>query len=229
MGINNKEAKERRRKKAKEVASARVAAQKHHEVTTARVLAFYDKVDTQQENHLNDVQVGTLLQLLNEDDGEPLLDDITLKSAISFVMRAADKDKSGGIDKDELFTAVSSWNTWAGTHDALGEKVKRELKEIDKDLSGSLDPEELKALLTKLNDGKEVPDSDVQAILKKCDKRGNGHIDMEEVAPALTYWYQMSPSNPSAYAIKEGEGNGNDAHLLNGADQQAEAPCCVVS
>ena len=234
MGVQNAANKARRRKKQKDIAAARYAQQKHHDETTTRVLAFYDKVDGENTDHLTQKQVGQLLQLMNEDDGEPPLDDITLESAISFVMRHADEDKSGGIDKHELTKAVAAWNNWAMTHDALGEKVKTLLKEIDKDMSGTLDREELKNLLVKLNEGNEVPEKHIEKIIQKCNKRGDGVIHIEELGPSLTLWYSMTDHDEmkSNYAVSEGgdEGDGEEKLLgEDGTNTNEAGACCIIS
>ena len=191
MGITSKDVREKRKKKATEAAAARKAKQKHKEEIESRVDSMYEKADPSGSSHLDKEGIGRLIQLLNEEDGEAPLDETTLQSAVSFVFKAADKDASGGVDKTELPAAIAAWDNWARTHDALSERVKAELKEIDKDFSGSLDRDELKDLLIKLNGDMIVTDTIINQIIKKCDKRGNGVIDIEELAPAMTMWYQM--------------------------------------
>ena len=153
MGITSKASRDARRNKIRKEHDGRIA---HHEAAmsmSTKILAMYKIVDPEDTKHITMEQVGQLLQLLNEEDGEEPLDEATLSSAVTFVMRCADDDGSGGIDKDEIPAAIAAWNNWATTHDSLGETVKRELKLIDKDMSGSLDREELTHLLTKLNQG----------------------------------------------------------------------------
>ena len=71
----------------------------------------------------------------------------------------------------------------------------------------------------------------VDKLILHCDKRGNGVIDIEEVAPALTMWYQMQmdedggdtgKTTTSTYGEKGGDGD-TEQHLKSGGG------CCVVS
>ena len=233
MGITSKEVREKRKEKARAAKASRSAIQKHKEETEQKVNAMFGLADTEGVGHLDGAGVGRLLQLLNKEDGEDPLDETTLGSAVTFVFKAADKDASGGIDKQELATAIAAWNNWATTHDALGERVRAELKEIDKDFSGSLDTEELKHLLTRLNGDIDVTDELIATIIKKCDKRGNGVIDIEEVAPAITMWYQLVEKHPdtvdssstdptvtSTYGTKDGNA---DAPVVVGKKE-----CCII-
>ena len=237
MGISSKEAREKRKARAKAAAAARTAVQKHRLETEQKVNKLYATADAEGQDHLNGEGIGRLLQLLNEEDGEAPMDDTTLKSAVSFVLRAADKDSSGGVDKGELATAIAAWENWATTHDALGERVQKELKAIDKDLSGSLDTEELKVLLARLNGDVEVTEENIKKIIKKCDKRGNGVLDIEEIAPAITMWYQMvedghveskTPQTiTNTYGPDDGgggAGSGDDG----GGGKKVGGPCCLI-
>ena len=155
MGITSKASRDARRKKIRKEHDGRIAHHEHAMSMSDKILEMYKIVDPEDTKHISTEQVGQLLQLLNKDDGEKEMDEATLLSAVTFVMRCADEDESGGIDKDEVPTAIAAWTNWATTHDSLGETVRCELKKIDKDMSGSLDREELMGLLTNLNNGVE--------------------------------------------------------------------------
>jgi Ca2+-binding EF-hand superfamily protein len=114
-----------------------------------------------------------------------------LKSAVDFIMKAADADNSGAIDENELMYAVSAWKNWSHSATRLSEKVKELLVKYDTDMSGSLDKAQLMEMLKALNEDQPVDEADADRIMKGADKRGNGKIDMEEVYPALALWYQI--------------------------------------
>jgi hypothetical protein len=55
----------------------------------------------------------------------------------------------------------------------------------------------------------------IDKLIAHCDKRGNGVIDIEEVAPALTMWYQMvEDDDDTTVTSTYGEKGGDDKEQL---------------
>lgn len=151
----------------------------------------FTSIEDEADPKLNAEQLGKFLQKMAEDDGHGRLTDAEVKSAVDFIMRAADASGDGAIDEFELQQAVSAWKNWSHSATMLGDLVTKLLKEFDTDMSGSLNRTQFKLLLKKLNDGVDVEEEEVNKIINEADKRGNGAIDMEEVYPALALWYQI--------------------------------------
>ena len=120
------------------------------------------------------------MQEMAHHDGHGAMNAQELASAVSFIMKAADADKSGSIDEEELKHAVSAWKNWSHSATRLSDLVKDLLKKYDTDMSGSLDKSQLIELLTALNEGAPIQDDEADKIIAGADKRGNGKIDMEE-------------------------------------------------
>ena len=96
------------------------------------------------------------MQEMAHHDGHGAMNAQELASAVSFIMKAADADKSGSIDEEELKHAVSAWKNWSHSATRLSDLVKDLLKKYDTDMSGSLDKSQLIELLTALNEGAPI-------------------------------------------------------------------------
>jgi Ca2+-binding EF-hand superfamily protein len=142
-------------------------------------------------------QLGKFMQDMAHHDGHGQMSEQELSSAIAFIMKAADADKSGSIDEEELKHAISAWKNWSHSATRLSEKVKELLLKYDTDMSGSLDRTQLLAMLTHLNEDTPVTEAEADRIIGTADKRGNGKIDMEEIYPALALWYQIDDDDDS--------------------------------
>ena len=177
--------------------------------------------DTNKSGALEADQLGQFMQDMAHHDGHGSMDPADLKSAVAFVMKAADADNSGSIDLEELKHAVTAWKNWSHSSSRLSEKVKDLLKTYDTDMSGSLDRTQLTEMLTALNEGDPVLPAEVDSVIAGADKRGNGAIDMEEIYPALALWYQISDGDQDqADGLVVVKATG--CHLKGGH-------CCVVS
>ena len=188
-------------KKRREKAAARLEAHKRRREWAAKIKSFFAAADSDGSGELTHEQVGAMVVNIctQEMDGKVLTDG-ELKSAVGFIFLAADADKGGTIDQEELEPAVTAWVTW--TDMALGTKANDLFKEFDTDQTGNLTKEQLTNLLTKLNDGTVPTEAEVETVVKKADKRGNGVIDMEEVTPAIAIWYQIADGGTE----EEGDG-----------------------
>ena len=151
----------------------------------------YQQFDANKTGALEAEQLGAFMQEMAHHDGHGAMSESEITSAVDFIMKAADADKSGSIDEEELKHAVSAWKNWSHSATRLSDKVKSLLSKYDTDSSGSLDKAQLIALLTELNEGTPIGDAEADKIISDADKRGNGKIDMEEIYPALALWFQM--------------------------------------
>jgi Ca2+-binding EF-hand superfamily protein len=71
---------------------------------------------------------------------------------------------------------------------AAGEEVERMFTKHDVDKSGDLDLGELGRLMQEMNKGEPVAEEDVQFVVGRADKEGNGVIDLEETKAAMRIW-----------------------------------------
>jgi hypothetical protein len=78
-----------------------------------------------------------------------------------------------------------------------------------------------------------VTDTIINQIIKKCDKRGNGVIDIEELAPAMTMWYQMV--DDGKVEAKNNDGNEvtnkygpDDAGTTREEGLKKSKNCCII-
>lgn len=183
-----------------------------------KINTYLMKFDTNRTGKLEPEQVEMFVQQLAEDDGQGRLSEPELKSAVGFIMKAADASGDDAIDEDEIMEAVAAWKNWANAHSAMHLHIKNLMDDFDKDETGSLSKEQVAGLLTKLNAGVAVPDDEVEAVIAGADKRGNGAIDMEEMYPALAMWYQMDGRDGV-------EGHMDDTTTAVVKDKG----CCIVS
>jgi calmodulin len=80
-------------------------------------------------------------------------------SEIQGIIKKIDIDGSGHLDFTEFLTYMA-------------------FRTYDKDNSGTITPDELKHAMHDM--GKNLPDAEVNAMIKKADHNGDGHIDLHE-------------------------------------------------
>ncbi|KAL5463772.1 hypothetical protein EMCRGX_G032706 [Ephydatia muelleri] len=76
--------------------------------------------------------------------------------------------------------------------DPVNMNLRRAFLEYDKDLSGSISKDELLSVCSAINI--DVDDKEIQDLIMKCDKRGNGQIDYHEFALHLMRHNNSKPS-----------------------------------
>jgi len=103
----------------------------------------------------------------------------------SFMMKVADKDRDGKISLGELHYALRAWHTYCNLDDTL----LRLFASFDADHSGRLDKEELGKMLTSMNGGTKVPESEVRYVMNRADVLGDGLINRSELLGAISAWY----------------------------------------
>lgn len=185
------------RKRHRSAAKARREANERKNQWSLYVTKQFMHFDVDKTGALEASQLGKFMQDMAHHDGHGQMSEQELSSAIAFIMKAADADKSGSIDEEELKHAVSAWKNWSHSATRLSEKVKELLLKYDTDMSGSLDRTQLLAMLTHLNEDTPVTEAEADRIIGTADKRGNGKIDMEEIYPALALWYQIDDEDDS--------------------------------
>eukprot|EP00976_Prorocentrum_cordatum_P077301 1182631-Prorocentrum_minimum.AAC.1 len=77
------------------------------------------------------------------------------------------------------------------------EHIDTMLKKYDMDDDRELNFGELKALMVDLNDGKEVLDVEVKAIMKNADASKNFHISRTELKRFRSIWASYAENNPN--------------------------------
>mmetsp|Transcript_31761 Transcript_31761/g.61997 ORF Transcript_31761/g.61997 Transcript_31761/m.61997 type:complete len:681 (+) Transcript_31761:236-2278(+) len=119
---------------------------------------------------------------------------------VKWVQSMANFAKSGLVEKEggnaemvltasvlpeDFSLAAQAWMSYVDSKDDIDAMFKK----FDKDHSSYLDKPQLAELLTSLNDGEAVPDSEVDWVLSTSDTLGNGVITPPELSKALSLWY----------------------------------------
>ena len=182
--------------------------------------------DEDKTGFLTDTELSNFLSSCNAimDEGE--MKEHELEHAVKFVLKAADGDNDGGIAFEELVPAFQAFNNWTMQKDSMRSMVMELMGKHDDDASGTLDRAELLVLVTELNFGKQIKEAVFEKIWSSADNDGNGTVDLDELAPALSKWDQgdFEVKKKSKYSYSEIE------DLVEGEDGQKEkVNCCVVS
>eukprot|EP00731_Ephydatia_muelleri_P028346 Em0019g1219a len=96
--------------------------------------------------------------------------------------------KSNGLAAKHSVMALGNINP----RDPVNMNLRRAFLEYDKDLSGSISKDELLSVCSAINI--DVDDKEIQDLIMKCDKRGNGQIDYHEFALHLMRHNNSKPS-----------------------------------
>jgi Ca2+-binding EF-hand superfamily protein len=190
----------------------------------------FKECDADNTGMLTDNEVREFIKKVNsnmEDEGELL--EHELDSACTFVLRAADCDGDGGISFPELVPAFEAYNNWTLALDGMRAQVEELMVKHDEDQSGTLDKEELIHLMTEMNFGTQVSVAVYDKIWASADSNGDGRVDLQELAPALSQWDQgaFEGTSASKYAVEGGQdscGGGSGDGSGNGNGKS----CCVV-
>ena len=75
------------------------------------------------------------------------------------------------------------------TDDAID--IDETFEKYDINKSGELEKDQLASLLKDLNDGVDVPEKDLDMVLKQADVSESGAIKREELKPAIMIWYSL--------------------------------------
>ena len=220
-------AREKRRSKKKKK-KKRIEGALERRKHTGKIHKLFKECDVDNTGMLTDNEVREFIKQVNsnmEDEGDLL--EHELDSACAFVLRAADGDGDGGISFPELVPAFEAFNNWTLELDGMRAQVEELMVKHDEDQSGTLDKEELIHLMTELNLGTQVSVAVYDKIWASADTNGDGRVDLQELAPALSLWDQgaFDVNSTSKYAVEGGQdssGGGSGDGSGNGKS------CCVV-
>jgi len=106
---------------------------------------------------------------------------------VEMVMRVGGETCKPVLTQDELVAAMAIVKAMAEAEKQLDETFDK----YDANKSGELDKGQLANLLKDLNEGEEVPQDDVDLILKQADASGTDSILRAELKPAIMVWYTL--------------------------------------
>eukprot|EP00443_Scrippsiella_acuminata_P031782 CAMPEP_0115248544 /NCGR_PEP_ID=MMETSP0270-20121206/42124_1 /TAXON_ID=71861 /ORGANISM="Scrippsiella trochoidea, Strain CCMP3099" /LENGTH=201 /DNA_ID=CAMNT_0002663847 /DNA_START=67 /DNA_END=672 /DNA_ORIENTATION=+ len=139
---------------------------------------IFQKYDTDRSGKLEPEQLKSLLTDLSNRPPSEL--------ELSYILKLCDDQKpNGAIDLSELQHAIQAWKSYVVQRDEL----QAALDKFDVSGSGKLEQDELKAYLTHLNGGREVPDAEVDWVMSQANIFGDGACSKPELAMATAAWY----------------------------------------
>jgi Ca2+-binding EF-hand superfamily protein len=120
-----------------------------------------------------------------------------------FIYQAADVDKNGVLDPEEVMFAFRMYCVWADHH----EKFQGTFRKHDVDGSGSLNRIEFHNFLVELNEGQLVKNDEVEWVMKRADVNQDGKLHLVELIVAVSVWYCDVPvlreRRPSCLAVQD--------------------------
>lgn len=184
----------------------------------AFVDAVFAKYDTSEDGLLGLDEMQELLTKLNE--GDP-----PSETEVDLIVKAVDRrggSRDGSIDKAELREAMLEWRNYKAHAEFIDEKFAQ----YDTDNSGTLDRSQMRRLLTDLNEGVEVSDTDLDLVLGFSDKGEvkDGMIDKTELVQAIAVWF----SNCTVDGDKVVEAEPASPTRAEVETAPASSSCCVV-
>eukprot|EP00746_Dinoflagellata_sp_MGD_P162678 gnl/MRDRNA2_/MRDRNA2_90339_c0_seq1.p1 gnl/MRDRNA2_/MRDRNA2_90339_c0~~gnl/MRDRNA2_/MRDRNA2_90339_c0_seq1.p1 ORF type:complete len:258 (+),score=62.23 gnl/MRDRNA2_/MRDRNA2_90339_c0_seq1:74-775(+) len=104
---------------------------------------------------------------------------------VDFIYHAADVDKNGVLDPEEVKFAFRMYRVWADHH----VKFQEAFHKYDADKSGSLNHGEFRELLVELNEGQLVKNEEVAWVMERADVNQDGVLHLVELIVAVSVWY----------------------------------------
>lgn len=104
---------------------------------------------------------------------------------IDFICQAADTDRNGKLDPEEISFAFRMYCVWVDHHNAFESNFRK----YDIDGSGSLDYAEFRKFLVELNEGEPVNDGEVSWVMNRADVSADGKLQLVELILAVSIWY----------------------------------------
>jgi len=104
---------------------------------------------------------------------------------VDFICQAADTDRNGVLDPEEVNFAFRMYRIWIDHH----QKFESSFRKYDMDGSGSLDRAEFQKFLVELNEGKQVKDEEVSWVMERADVSADGTLQLVELIIAVSVWY----------------------------------------
>ncbi len=162
----------------------------------AQVERWFDEFDHSGEGTLTQDELDELLTHICrqelKDPAAEVPDDVTAR-----ILKKCDKSGDGVIDKKELMPLVLKYKALI----AKDLEVEAELKvlfekyDMDQGSSGELTSAELLPLLQEL--AKDTPvgtavAADVDFVIERCDKDGDGSIDFTELGSVVVLWKEVA-------------------------------------
>jgi len=145
-----------------------------------------EKYDTSDTGNLLFKEVGKMLKDMS--GGEEPTDE-----EVAFVIRSTHrdaKDRNDDLTRSEIPVALDVWHEYEQQKDMIAAIFAK----YDLNQSGKLESDQLQKLLTELNDGIEVPQVEVDWVLKAVDGAiegidATGGVNQTEIMGAISLWF----------------------------------------
>jgi len=150
--------------------------------------ALMHKYDVTKTGNLTKEELGDLLQDAAK-GRRPTEEELNFVLWTTHPKTGDDANRGDRITKNEIATALDVWRTWEQT---LPE-VEPLMAKYDVNHSGKLEFEQLKNMLTDLNEGRALPDEEVEWVMKAADGMvqgvaPSGGINITELKGAIALW-----------------------------------------
>jgi len=174
----------RRQRKALGFSSAaasprRIAVQEAREQAHKKLQRIFDEMDLDGNNLLTRDEVREALTKLDVNGEVPSEEDLT------YVIRMADRDKTGTIDRGEMNVLGAVWKALQNDKSS----IDKCFDSYDQNGSGVLEKDQVTAILTTLNGGMKPAEDEVDWVIEQADVQGNKALDRDELKTAITIWY----------------------------------------
>lgn len=173
------------------ISKERLEEMQRQQKKKAALTSLMKKYDTNQSGKLETEQIKKLLTDL--DSATPPGTEPT-EEEMDFILKAADQEGDGCLNKSELEYAVKAWATYTSQR----ENMQQKMEEFDANKQGTLNKEELKAYLTSLNGGQEPTEGEVEWVWNEADILADGQIHAPELLRATALWYAYSEKQKSS-------------------------------
>lgn len=140
-----------------------------HQTATALIAeakSVFDEFDKDKSGEISALELGTALRLLGLNPTEKEIQDL---------IDEIDKNGNGMIEFDEFMAFLKKSYK---KPDEVKTDLKKAFQVFDLNGDGFISREELQKVLTKM--GEKLTDKEVDEMMKKADKNGDGKIDYDE-------------------------------------------------
>eukprot|EP00927_Polykrikos_kofoidii_P070242 TRINITY_DN6629_c0_g1_i1.p1 TRINITY_DN6629_c0_g1~~TRINITY_DN6629_c0_g1_i1.p1 ORF type:complete len:216 (-),score=51.52 TRINITY_DN6629_c0_g1_i1:92-739(-) len=173
-------------------ASARHKAAEKEAKRRAAIDKLFEKYDADSSGGL---ERPDIIRLLTDMDSSTPPGTEPTTEEVDWVIKTADKQGDGCIDKNELKEALTCWATWMQKRSEIEEAFVK----FDTSNSGTLNREEVRKYLIHLNDGGPVSDAEVDMIMTEADVDQTGELDNKiELMRATANWYGHVEKKPKS-------------------------------
>jgi len=149
-----------------------MAAKPFTQEELAKYKEIFDHMDSDKDGKISHADLKRCL----DEAGWGLNDD-----EIAAIIKKADQDGSGTISWEEFLKVAEQRPIRRRIEAAL----RRMFRAMDVDGTGYITKDNLKQLLVEVGAGDEVPDSELDAMIKRADKTGSGKVSFEEFVEAF--------------------------------------------